>query len=96
MSIPDPFDERPTYHVNIVTRLREFHPDVDDFPGDEAAERISTLEALTDQLAEALRDAHGTAQRHAVCWCSTDSEYPSDCDSITALRAYEADKEAHR
>jgi hypothetical protein len=61
-----------------------------------AKERISTLEALTDQLAEALRDAHGTAQRHAVCWCSTDSEYPADCDSITALRAYEADKEAHR
>ena len=46
--------------------------------------------ALADQLAEALRDAHGTATRHAVCWCSTDSEYPTDCDSTAALAAYEA------
>ena len=97
MSIPDPFDERPTYHVNIVTRLREFHPDVDDFPGDEAAERISTLEALTDQLAEA---AYATNTAHDS-WCPGDDPsplvrrvWPDGCPFCAALRAYEADKEA--
>ncbi len=49
-----------------------------------AAERISTLEALTDQLAEALDLLY---------------DYSPDLiggDMNAALRAYEADKEAHR
>ena len=70
---------------DIVTRLRAYDAD-----GWEAADEIMRLRALADLLAEALRDAHGTATRHAVCWCSTDSEYPSDCDSTAALAAYEA------
>lgn len=56
----------------------------------DAIHEIVRLRALADQLAAALRDAHGIATRHAVCWCSTDSEYPSDCDSTIALAAYEA------
>ena len=62
-----------------------------------AADEITRLRALSDQLAEALRDVHCTARHHAVCWCSTDSEYPADCDAIAALAAYEAArKEADR
>ncbi len=65
----------------------------------EAAERISTLEALTDQLAEALRniarwdaltlrpDGHGAFLADAP-WARS--------VIVPALRAYEADKEAHR
>ncbi len=94
MSIPDPFDVEPvhiTIHDSgrtpekIVAELREKYP-----PRlallEQTAEklgaakaRISTLEALTDQLAEALRP----------CPCSGPEGY-------TALRAYEADKKAHR
>lgn len=59
-------------------------------PIHDAIHEIVRLRASADQLAAALRDAHGTATRHAVCWCSTDSEYPSDCDSTIALAAYEA------
>lgn len=76
---------------DIATRLRDktvCGPDLDAMC-EEAADEIVRLRALADQLAEALRDAHGTATRHAVCWCSTDSEYPSDCDSTAALAAYE-------
>ncbi len=53
-----------------------------------ARERISTLEALTDQLAEALRAVRSdrpTAHSDAV-WGGI----------MFALDAYEADKEAHR
>ncbi len=52
-----------------------------------ARERISTLEALTDQLAEALRLANrnGHTLSRAI-----------DRAIFTALCAYEADKEAHR
>jgi hypothetical protein len=51
-----------------------------------ARERISTLEALTDQLAEALR------RRSKIDWPSDECH----CLACDALRAYEADKEAHR
>jgi hypothetical protein len=52
---------------------------------DRLLERISTLEALTDQLAEALR-------------CFTSPIRPANGGLLVrdALRAYEADKEAHR
>jgi hypothetical protein len=69
---------------DIVTRLREFHPDVDDFPGDEAADRIVALEALRDRLVEAAEDYHR--------W----GDHSSRRRLTDALRAAEADKEAHR
>lgn len=87
---------------DIVTRLRTVLAvpngvDIWTTTALDAADEIVRLRALADQLAEALRDAHGTATRHAVCWCSTDSEYPSDCDSTIALAAHEAArKEARR
>jgi hypothetical protein len=99
MSEPtNPFDKPPTYHINInagrttdemVAELRKLYP-----PAAPALrERISTLEALTDQLLEALRAAvtpHAPGCRFygvdQVCSCTTQD----------ALRAYEADKEAHR
>lgn len=77
--------------VDIVEQLRCLPVDCDGTCTTVvAANEIVRLRALADQLAAALRDAHGTATRHAVCWCSTDSEYPSDCDSTVALAAYEA------
>jgi hypothetical protein len=52
-----------------------------------AKARISTLEALTDQLAEALRFAHPVGGRY---------DKGGSCLSCAALCAYEAGKEAHR
>ena len=96
MSIPDPFGERSTYHVNIhtgptveeiLTQLREKYAS----PTIKLRDRISTLEALTDQLAKALI--------HHIGWtgdCRCDGDMDEDCPTDSALRAYEADKEAHR
>ena len=56
-----------------------------------ARERISTLEALTDQLAEALRD-----QTTLDLTATHDGIMGMARSSVAALRAYEADKEAHR
>lgn len=69
---------------DIVTRLREFHPDVDDFPGDEAADRIVALEALRDRLTDTL--------------ALVQPEYPErEWQAVNdALAAAKADKEAHR
>jgi hypothetical protein len=49
-----------------------------------AKARISTLEALTDQLAEAVQRQH------------IPPEPDMDCRYCRAIAAYEADKEAHR
>jgi ABC-type transporter Mla subunit MlaD len=115
VSIPDPFDVEPvhiTIHDNgrtpeeIVAELREKYP-----PRlallEQTAEklgaakaRISTLEALTDQLAEALRDA----MENMDGWASYASDYfrmkhnlSGDLAEIArAIAAAEADKEAHR
>ncbi len=58
-----------------------------------AKARISTLEALTDQLAEAL-EAMRLAIRHyglmREAWVEPDD------NAYDAIAAYEADKEAHR
>ncbi len=67
-----------------------------------AKARISTLEALTDQLAElvdALRDTTGECDfdHHGYCqahmWFAVDKRCPHP-RATAALRAYEADKEA--
>ena len=98
MSIPDPFEVEPVHITihntgrtpeEIVAKLRELYP-----PRlallEQTAEklgaakaRISTLEALTDQLVEALRDS---------CVWPPLPRYRNNI--AAALRAYEADKEA--
>jgi hypothetical protein len=77
VSTPDPFEQDDADAAAMAAFfdwVNESEPTVA-----ELRERISTLEALTDQLAEALRP----------CPCSGPEGY-------AALRAYEADKEAHR
>ncbi len=68
-------------------------------------DRISTLEALTDQLAEAAGlIAEVDVDSYGDSWTGPDSTVWDQChptvqqvlDARTALRAYEADKEAHR
>ena len=105
---PDGFDERPTYHVNIHTgrtveeilaKVREKYPPV--APG--LRERISTLEALTDQLAEAAGliaevddDMYHDPDPGDILWDRCHPTVQQVRDAIRAVRAYEADKEAHR
>jgi hypothetical protein len=64
-----------------------------------AAERISTLEALTDQLAEALDDLEHfdmlTLRPDGSGEVMDDAPWARQLIRH-ALRAYEADKEAHR
>jgi hypothetical protein len=107
VSIPDPFDVEPV-HINITTAssveslraLTQKAPSVEVVYSDTLRARISTLEALTDQLAEALRDA----MENMDGWASYASDYfrtkhnlSGDLAEIaSALDAYEADKEAHR
>ena len=84
MSEPDQFDQDAARFAAAMAalfdRANESEPDVD-----ELRERISTLEALTDQLAEAFAVEH-----------DPDECYPDDCPRCAARRAYVADKEAHR
>ena len=68
-----------------------------------AAERISTLEALTDQLAEAAGliaevddDLYHDLDPDKTIWDQCHPTVQEVLDARTALRAYEADKEAHR
>ncbi len=120
MSIPDPFDVEPVHitihdkpppsHDEIIKRIHNQYPprlallELTAEKLGAAKARISTLEALTDQLAEALRAAHDPN-----CWCMSKGINPRPsvidddffrCDEYVrnhvALRAYEADKEAHR
>jgi cytochrome P450 len=91
VSIPDPFDVEPV-HITIHDKPLPSHDDLRAIMAasfqarERARERASTLEALTDQLAEALR------RRSKIDWPSDECH----CLACDALRAYEADKEAHR
>jgi hypothetical protein len=89
---------------DLTERLR-WYADEADAPREaydltkDAGERISTLEAMTDQLAQA---AYATNTAHDS-WCPGDDPspllrrvWPTGCPYCAALRAYEADKEAHR
>ncbi len=120
MSIPDPFDVEPAHITiydagrtpeEIVAELREKYP-----PRlallEQTAEklgaakaRISTLEALTDQLADAAGlIAEVDVDSYGDSWTGPDSTVWDQChptvqevlDARTALRVYEADKKAHR
>lgn len=68
-----------------------------------AAERISTLEALTDQLAPAAAliaevddDMYPDPDPDDILWDRCQPTVQQVRDAIRAVRAYEADKEAHR
>jgi ABC-type transporter Mla subunit MlaD len=98
VSTPDPFEQDDADAAAMAAFfdwVNESEPTVA-----ELRERISTLEALTDQLAEALRDA----MENMDGWASYASDYfrtkhnlSGDLAEIaSALDAYEADKEAHR
>lgn len=54
---------------DVVTRLREFHPDVDDYPGYEAADEIVRLRAVLDAI-DALHTSYedGTEQVCHECY----------------------------
>jgi hypothetical protein len=84
----------------IIAKLRELHP-----PGIRRwlRERISTLEALTDQLAEAAAliaevsdDMYHDPDPGDILWDRCQPTVQQVRDAIQAVRAYEADKEAHR
>ena len=83
-----------------VTELRKLYPPV----GPGLRERISTLEALTDQLAEAaglIADVGDRLRRDHMdpddkVWDACHPTVQEVRDAIQAVRAYEADKEAHR
>ncbi len=82
MSIPDPFEQDDADAAAMAAFfdwVNESEPTVA-----ELRERISTLEALTDQLAEAVQRQH------------VPPEPDMDCRYCRAIAAYEADKEAHR
>ena len=85
----------------IIAKLREKFPPV--APG--LRERISTLEALTDQLApaaaliakvDALPYRSIELEPDETIWDRCHPTVQEVLDARTALRAYEADKEAHR
>lgn len=66
-------------------------------------ERISTLEALTDRLAPAAAliagvddDMYHDPDPDDILWDRCQPTVQEVRDAIQALRAYEADKEAHR
>ena len=86
-------------HITIHNKPLPSHDDVRAIMAasfkarERARERISTLEALTDQLAEALERTYRELRlAWKVGWPADDCH----CRACDALRAYEADKEAHR
>jgi hypothetical protein len=108
VSIPDPFEQDDADAAAMAGFLDWVYDEPLSIVATQA-ERISTLEALTDQLAKALRHIDNGGCEHDTrngYWCERDgrtpgAQYGSErmCDSCIAYparMAYEADKEAHR